>query len=160
MRGGAIRKRGSRWEWSDRTVAKKRTMKKKSPDKTKVIFFLSRPLVRAFPFSFLASGRSSKDLDPSLLSLSTVSLSFSERRRYREESIPARKDPEFASQAPRGEGDKVSFSSPIKPRKRKKKVRDRTKWAASSASSSTARGSTAAPAAAPRWLPRRASSAR
>lgn len=69
---------------------------KKSPSRGH--FFLSL-LARS---SALCVGTIPKDVDPSLPSLSTFSLSLSERRRYQREDIQARKDPELASQAPLG----------------------------------------------------------
>ena len=65
--------------------------------------------------------KTSTSLPP--LTLSTVSLSFSERRRHREDPIPARKVAEFAPQAPKTRAGRTQYRfflfSPIKPRKKK-----------------------------------------
>lgn len=97
-----------------RAVANERR-KKKSPSRGHSFSLSSRPLVCAFPF--FVSGTVPKDLDPSLLSLSTVSLLLSKRRRDRRDPIQARDDPELASQTKKRQSIVSSSSHQAKEKK-------------------------------------------
>lgn len=99
-----------------RAVANERR-KKKSPSRGHSFSLSSRPLVCAFPF--FVSGTVPKDLDPSLLSLSTVSLLLSKRRRDRRDPIQARDDPELASQTKKRQSIVSSSSHQAKEKKTK-----------------------------------------